>query len=1734
MASKFEGGSRKAKDGLGFGHFGHHQHHRPRRRAVIFSLTLRILLVLLATGASSASLASASHSNEKLLGSNLLDQNTNENVPSSAEPYLLSRHFKRAAGNTNGNNDNNNNSDSSEQCPHQCTCEGLGEKGNPSSPLPLPTITCTRQNLTTLPTRIPASIKKLDLSWNNISKVHGSNLGHLQNLEVLILASNELERVDASAFSNLTRLKSLSLAKNLLDQIPNPESLPKSLEILELEHNRISRVEGRVLVNNGRLQALNLGNNLIEFIANDAFQSLTSLVMLQLNDNKLTEVPMAISKLPRLKELSLANNRITRIDIPFHEIIPQIVFLQVRGNPIHTIHSEGFSHLHHLEKLILSDVKNLTDFPILNGTNSLEILRIDRCSLQKVPDDLCSFTPNLKSLDLKANHLTRLPLLSQCIELKILDLGSNQIEDFGEDSFQNLTQLHDLHASKNKVGRIDSSTFRGLLNLRNLDLSYNQIDYIHPDAFLHTRQLQDVNLGNNLFADLPPAGLERVVQLKAFNNPNLREFPGPEYFPSVRRLVLSYAYHCCQFMASAGQSSSGPKHFLEDENSFQESILYPTEKEFGNALGALNLSDFWPGIFNFSNKAGLSDFWTKQFPDPDIPTGASFADENGGSDDIFAVKFRPPKPNEISCRPLPGPFLPCTDLFDWWTLRCGVWIVFLLALMGNGTVVFVLIFARTKMDVPRFLVCNLAVADFFMGVYLGFLAVVDAATLGEFRRFAITWQLSSACQIAGFMGVLSSELSVFTLAVITMERHYAITHAMHLNKRLSLRHASYIMVIGWIFALIMAILPLFGISDYRKFAVCLPFETEDTASLGYVVFLMFANGVAFTILMGCYLKMYCSIRGSQAWNSNDTRIAKRMALLVFTDLLCWFPIAFFSLTAIFGLQLVSLEEAKVFTVFILPLNSCCNPFLYAILTKQFKKDCVLICKAIEESRVTRGIGRCRHSSNFSNRQTAPNTGSLTEKSSKDGQPCICHSGLHPNGGDVNGNAKYRLIKSPERLRQMGPVGRFFSRYILCHDPSKANTRQKEEDYRMRNVRRYLYNTAQTNYPPDAEKHQRHASVSSDNFSSSRSDSWRVQNRCGIPLRMIEPRRRNSWAVTRKPSQDSNLSSSRNDSSATSNSTATWRLSRSSVSSDAASHSGGGKSSFKRISTGGAAGGGGPPQVTSGLVSNSMSGSGAGNTGVISPGIASIPRPKTLPNPGAVAVVAAAASAVATGSAAAGGTGGDLSPPPPLLMHPILATNSEDDDEHDHMAVLTMSNTIQNQNPLVLSQPMGASPTRPSKLEAIGGGLLKKKVGTGVGGGGGKKKKKKRVKIKKAKEVIIQPPPSEIDNDDEIDDEEASAKIATNRPRLVRQSAFFSDEVVIEPEVCPVHGPLNPGTYDDEDEDGEEVSDLDEMDEEDDDDEEEEEGEEPQSQGGGRAEERSGGGGGGGEEEDEYDIEDPTSPILRKQNPPQSNQIAGIALVIVPRRLSTISSRETIASLRSRGGDDNHEQQQPFILKPSGSSNSINNPGSSPTHHSHLIHPQSHSSSSSPTALLLPAGMAHFGRRKMSEQPVKFYVVPATTGLLNSAKWHSMSCVDSAENGNNASHHQRSTSTSPQHSHGGASHPPQSSLNAPSSPSASLRSQQQHSRSHSPRAFPRHSEQHRLSTSIVEAVELEEVPVHDDSVGETRPLFGAGERRVSFQLPGIQLPSSNSSNVISSLEGGNQSHNSPGGGQNSPS
>ncbi|RZF37364.1 hypothetical protein LSTR_LSTR010459 [Laodelphax striatellus] len=977
----------------------------------------------------------------------------------------------------------------------------------------------------------------------------------LKHLTSLQLDQNEISQVEAISFAALgNTLHSLRLEGNRLRALPTAAltALPH-LEALNLGSNLISSIPVNSFPDLGSLIILLMKRNQISTIDEDAFSNLTALRVLELDDNLLTHIPIALTKLTALQELSVSGNRIKFVAGGILQRAPSLSLLELKGNPLVGVDPLAFSALPKLRKLILSEARELREVPCLNGTTGLEILRLDRASITSIPASLCHTCPRLKSLDFKSNKLTRVPDLGGCKDLRVLELSGNQINSLSGRPFVGLHQLHDLLLAHNVIPYLPPDAFTGLTRLQVLDLESNQISEIHPEAFLTFTQLEDLNLGNNVFSELPTAGLERLLHLKTFNNGHLRDFPPPSAFPRVQSLVLSYAYHCCAFLPSNGGGSApltvggggptggntlmGGAGGQHANTPLHESVLFPTDNEFDMTLwNSKNLSkkfgtqinELWDNFgSDFTYPGNLPAYVEEYFEEQEragggVGEGATF----GGV------------PGRIHCLPAPGPFLPCVDLFDWWTLRCGVWVVFLLAMLGNGTVVFVLVFSRSKIDVPRFLVCNLAAADFFMGVYLGMLAVVDASTLGEFRKWAIPWQMSAGCQLAGFLGVLSSELSVYTLAVITLERNYAITHAMHLNKRLSLKHAGYIMLCGWAFAAVLAMLPLMGVSDYRKFATCLPFETTTGPwALAYVVFLMFVNGVAFLILTGCYLKMYCAIRGSQAWNSNDSRIAKRMALLVFTDLLCWAPIAFFSTTAAFGLQLVTLEQAKVFTVFVLPLNSCCNPFLYAILTKQFKKDCVLICKAIEESRVTRGIGRCRHSSNFSNRQTPANTNSLVDRSSRDGgQPCSCSAKLLSEAAAA--------ASSPANARGANRQPRTtLQRLLRCLRRSTGSGRHRNRSDQ------YAYQIAEI----QQKQHKRASSVSSsENFSSSRSDSWRQNHHhCGIPMRLLDPKRRaSSWIVTRKTSQDSNLSSSRNDSSgsATTASTTLSRVSRSSASS----------------------------------------------------------------------------------------------------------------------------------------------------------------------------------------------------------------------------------------------------------------------------------------------------------------------------------------------------------------------------------------------------------------------------------------------------------------------------------------------------------------------------------------------------------------------------------------------------------
>ena len=312
------------------------------------------------------------------------------------------------------------------------------------------------------------------------------------------------------------------------------------------------------------------------------------------------------------------------------------------------------------------------------------------------------------------------------------------------------------------------------------------------------------------------------------------------------------------------------------------------------------------------------------------------------------------------CYPNNDPFNPCFHILDDDILRASIWIVLLIAIFGNGLVIIVTLLHwmfkykshREGPDLLYVLYLNLAIADLFMGFYLITIAAADIDTKGHYSEEAIDWQTGPGCVFAGFCAIFSSILSVYTLLIITTERVYSIKFALQ-KKRFKKHWVFLLMLFGWVLALLLAILPMVGLSSYERVSICLPFENRETKDKVYIAFTLAITGVASFFIFFSYVYLFyivgCSANKRLLKKSmsgrEEMKLAFRMSLLIFTDFATWAPIALFGLTAAFGYPLINdIKAAKVLMVFVFPLNSCLNPILYSFSTRLFRNNVLNMLK----------------------------------------------------------------------------------------------------------------------------------------------------------------------------------------------------------------------------------------------------------------------------------------------------------------------------------------------------------------------------------------------------------------------------------------------------------------------------------------------------------------------------------------------------------------------------------------------------------------------------------------------------------------------------------------------------------------------------------------------------------------------------------------------------------------------
>ncbi|PFX12273.1 G-protein coupled receptor GRL101 [Stylophora pistillata] len=125
--------------------------------------------------------------------------------------------------------------------------------------------------------------------------------------------------------------------------------------------------------------------------------------------------------------------------------------------------------------------------------------------------------------------------------------------------------------------------------------------------------------------------------------------------------------------------------------------------------------------------------------------------------DSFIVCCYAKKATEgLMCVSPQNEFSSCEDMMKNPIIRFCLWILSIVALVGNLSVIFWRLLYGEDSKVQSFLLKNLAVADFLMGVYLIILAVQDTRWQGEYFEHDVQWRGGTLCQVTGALSMLSA------------------------------------------------------------------------------------------------------------------------------------------------------------------------------------------------------------------------------------------------------------------------------------------------------------------------------------------------------------------------------------------------------------------------------------------------------------------------------------------------------------------------------------------------------------------------------------------------------------------------------------------------------------------------------------------------------------------------------------------------------------------------------------------------------------------------------------------------------------------------------------------------------------------------------------------------------------------------------------------------------------------
>ena len=298
-------------------------------------------------------------------------------------------------------------------------------------------------------------------------------------------------------------------------------------------------------------------------------------------------------------------------------------------------------------------------------------------------------------------------------------------------------------------------------------------------------------------------------------------------------------------------------------------------------------------------------------------------------------------------------FANCESMFRHSAPRICIWVIGVISLVGAAFVLVWRCFYRSRNVVQAIMLIHLALADGLMGIYLMTIGIKDLIWYPNYYLHDYQWRTGLSCQITGAISVLSGEVSIMLLALISADRMTKIVFPFYC-RGLTRKITHGLCLLIWLIGAIIAFLPIIGIKYFRnsltdityygRSVVCVPLHLSSDYPAGWEYsFSVFVglNLACLAFIVVAYLIIFINRRKVKARAANTTRessLDRRVLFIIFTNCACWLPIIVFGIKSVVETYQADLpEDLPVWmAVFVLPVNAAINPLLYTFTTPQVR------------------------------------------------------------------------------------------------------------------------------------------------------------------------------------------------------------------------------------------------------------------------------------------------------------------------------------------------------------------------------------------------------------------------------------------------------------------------------------------------------------------------------------------------------------------------------------------------------------------------------------------------------------------------------------------------------------------------------------------------------------------------------------------------------------------------------